>query len=115
MECRDVFSDTSLISGFANHGESARAVELFSRMKEEGIRPNVVTLICVLNACSRTGLVEVGLNFFESMKNDYGIEPGVQHYGCLVDLLGGSGMLEEAKRWYAICQWTLILTYWVHF
>ncbi|XP_024992045.1 pentatricopeptide repeat-containing protein At5g66520-like [Cynara cardunculus var. scolymus] len=97
MPYRDVFAFTSLISGLANHGESACAIALLSRMETEGVRPNEITFICVLNACSRMGLVEEGLRVFESMIDVYGIEPNVKHYGCLVDLLGGAGMLEEAK------------------
>ncbi|KAK4278129.1 hypothetical protein QN277_016019 [Acacia crassicarpa] len=97
MPIRDVFAFTSLISGLANHDESASAVELFEKMQHEGVAPNEVTFICVLSACSRMGLVEKGLGIFKSMREDYGIEPWVQHYGCLVDLLGRAGMLEEAK------------------
>lgn len=98
MPFRDVFAFTSLISGLANHGESERAIELLSRMKTEGVKPNEITFICVLNACSRMGLVQEGLQVFESMTDVYDIKPGVQHYGCLVDLLGGAGMLEHAKK-----------------
>lgn len=95
---RDVFAFTSLISGLANHGHSATAIEMFTRMQNEGVCPNEVTFICLLSACSRVGLVEEGLRIFKSMTNIYGIEPVVQHYGCLVDLLGRAGMLEDAKR-----------------
>lgn len=98
MPFRDVFTFTSLISGLANHGESARAITLLERMKRERVKPNEITFICVLNACSRMGLVEEGLRVFESMSDVYGIKPGVEHYGCLVDLLGGVGMLEQAKK-----------------
>ncbi|XP_031250567.1 pentatricopeptide repeat-containing protein At5g66520-like [Pistacia vera] len=98
MRNRDVFAFTSLISGLANHDQSACAIELFARMEKEGVVPNEVTFICVLNACSRMGLVDQGLRIFNSMSEIYGIEPRVQHYGCLVDLLGRAGMLEEAKR-----------------
>ncbi|KAL3525122.1 hypothetical protein ACH5RR_013494 [Cinchona calisaya] len=98
MPCRDVFAYTSFISGLANHGESARALEAFKRMENEGVRPNEVTFICVLNACSRMGLVEEGLRIFESIKEVYGTELVVQHYGCLVDLLGRAGMLEQARK-----------------
>ncbi|KAJ8649942.1 hypothetical protein MRB53_002965 [Persea americana] len=98
MTERDVFSWTSMISGLANHGHSASAIELFIRMQNEGVKPNEVTFICVLSACSRMGLVDDGQRFFDSMSEVYGIEPGVEHYGCLVDLLGRAGMLEEAKR-----------------
>ncbi|KAK1410604.1 hypothetical protein QVD17_37141 [Tagetes erecta] len=98
MPHRDVFAFTSLISGLANNGESARALALVSRMETEGVKPNEITFICVLNACSRMGLVKEGLKVFESMTDVYGIKPSVQHYGCLVDLLGGAGMLEQAKK-----------------
>lgn len=98
MPDKDVFAFTSLISGLANHGQSASAIELFMIMKNDGTTPNEVTFICILNACSRMGMVKEGLKIFESMSEIYGIEPGVEHYGCLVDLLGRAGLLDEAKR-----------------
>ncbi|XP_059623317.1 pentatricopeptide repeat-containing protein At5g66520-like [Cornus florida] len=98
MPCRDVFAFTSLISGLSDHGQSASAIELLTRMENEGIKPNEVTFICILSACSRMGLVEEGLKIFESMNNVYGIKPGVEHYGCLVDLLGRAGVLDYAKK-----------------
>ncbi|XVF00214.1 hypothetical protein REPUB_Repub03eG0265900 [Reevesia pubescens] len=98
MPYKDVFAFTSLISGLANHGRSASAIELFARMQSEGVVPNEVTFVCVLSACSRIGLVDEGLRIFNCMSKVYGIEPGVQHYGCLVDLLGRAGLLEEAKK-----------------
>lgn len=98
MPERDVFAFTSLISGLANHGQSRSAIELFMRMQKEGVQPNEVTFISVLSACSRVGLVDEGLRIFESMGTTYGIELRVQHYGCLVDLLGRVGMIKEAKK-----------------
>ncbi|KAI5683874.1 hypothetical protein M9H77_05102 [Catharanthus roseus] len=98
MSSRDVFTYTSLISGLANHDLSGKAIEVFKRMLNEGIKPNEVTFICILNACSRMGLVEEGLRIFENMKRVYEIEPAVEHFGCLVDLLGRAGMLELAKE-----------------
>ncbi|KAJ4960122.1 hypothetical protein NE237_020032 [Protea cynaroides] len=98
MPERDVFAFTSMISGLANHGQSAIAIKFFGKMQKEGIKPNEITFICVLSACSRMGLVEEGMRFFESMSATYGIDPGVEHYGCLVDLLGRAGLLEEAKK-----------------
>lgn len=95
---RDVIAYTSLIFGLANNGESIAALEVFSRMEEDGVRPNEVTFICVLSACSRAGFVEEGLGIFTRMRDVYGIEPGPQHYGCLVDLLGRAGMVEEAEK-----------------
>ncbi|KAM7253417.1 hypothetical protein ACFE04_026035 [Oxalis oulophora] len=97
MKDKDVFAFTSLISGLANHGKSKQAIELFQRMQNEAVKPNEVTFICILSACSRTGLVHEGLEIFRSMMKIHGISPGVQHFGCLVDLLGRAGMLDEAK------------------
>ncbi|KAK8944222.1 Pentatricopeptide repeat-containing protein [Platanthera zijinensis] len=97
MPERDVFAYTTMISGFANHGLSEKALELFARMEKEEVKPSEVTFICLLNACSRLGLVELGKHFIEHMKTVYGIEPGVEHYGCLVDLLGRAGLIYEAQ------------------
>ncbi|KAK9733017.1 hypothetical protein RND81_04G038300 [Saponaria officinalis] len=98
MPVKDVFAFTSLISGLSNHGMSCKAIELFRRMQNQGISPNSVTFICVLAACSRMGLVDEGLEIFESMENRYGIKPGIEHYGCLIDLLARAGMLQEASQ-----------------
>ncbi|KAK6127535.1 hypothetical protein DH2020_038738 [Rehmannia glutinosa] len=98
MPHRDVFAYTSLILGLADHSETNRALEFFKRMENEGVRPNEVTFICVLSACSRMGLVEEGLRIFERMTGIYGIVPGPKHYGCLVDLLGRAGLLEQAAK-----------------
>lgn len=97
LSVKDVYTYTSLISGLANHNQSAKAITLYFRMQNEGICPNEVTFISVLNACSRVGSVDKGLNIFQTMKNVYAIEPGVEHYGCLVDLLGRAGMLKHAQ------------------
>lgn len=98
LPTRDVFAYASLILGLANHGESVRALEYFKRMEGEGVRPNEVTFICVLTACSRAGMVGDGLRIFGRMKDVYGITPRAQHYGCLVDLLGRAGLVEEANE-----------------
>uniref|UniRef100_A0A1D1YFZ6 Pentatricopeptide repeat-containing protein At5g66520 n=1 Tax=Anthurium amnicola TaxID=1678845 RepID=A0A1D1YFZ6_9ARAE len=98
MPERDVFAYTSMISGFSNHGLSRKAIELFAKMQNDDVKPNEVTLISVLTACSRMGLVAEGKNFFENMSSAYGIQPGLEHYGCLVDLLGRAGLLGEATR-----------------
>ncbi|OAY75182.1 Pentatricopeptide repeat-containing protein [Ananas comosus] len=98
MPERDVFAYTSMISGLSNHGQSSKAIDLFDKMQGEGVRPNEVTFICLLSACGRIGMVDRGREIFKSMKEVHGIEPGVEHYGSLVDLLGRAGLLEEAKR-----------------
>ncbi|KAL5835392.1 hypothetical protein ACOSQ4_014889 [Xanthoceras sorbifolium] len=93
---KDVIVWTTMITGFAFHGYGRKALELFSEMQEE-VMPNKVTILAVLTACVHCGLVDEGLEIFSSMKGNYGIEPGIEHYGCLVDLLGRSGRLTEAK------------------
>ncbi|CAI0384088.1 unnamed protein product [Linum tenue] len=92
---KDVTLWTTMINAFAFHGYGSKALELFSKMKEELI-PNEITFIAVLAACSHCGLVDQGIKIFNCMAS-YGIEPGAEHYGCLVDLLGRSGRLGEAK------------------
>ncbi|KAM1354001.1 hypothetical protein FF1_033585 [Malus domestica] len=94
---KDVTVWTTMISGFAFHGYGRKALDLFSEM-QGGLSPNGVTLLAVLTACSHSGLVDEGLNLFNNMDKKFGIEPGVEHYGCLVDLLCRSGRLAEAKE-----------------
>lgn len=98
MEDRNVISWTSIITGFAKHGFAHRAVELFNQMLEDGIKPNEVTYIAVLSACSHVGLVDEGWKYFDSMSIDHGITPRMEHYACMVDLLGRSGSLEKAVQ-----------------
>ncbi|XP_031736777.1 pentatricopeptide repeat-containing protein At3g04750, mitochondrial isoform X2 [Cucumis sativus] len=92
---KDVTTWTTMITGFAFHGFGNKALELFSVMQAE-TKPNDVTFVSVLAACSHSGLVDEGLKIFSSMKKRYSIEPGVEHYGCLVDLLCRSGRLLDA-------------------
>uniref|UniRef100_A0A0V0H5V4 Putative pentatricopeptide repeat-containing protein, chloroplastic-like n=1 Tax=Solanum chacoense TaxID=4108 RepID=A0A0V0H5V4_SOLCH len=98
MEDRNVISWTSIITGFAKHGFAHRAVELFNQMLEDSIKPNEVTYIAVLSACSHVGLVDEGWKYFDSMSIDHGITPRMEHYACMVDLLGRSGSLEKAVQ-----------------
>ncbi|KAK1629993.1 hypothetical protein QYE76_004308 [Lolium multiflorum] len=95
---RDVFAYTAMISGLSDHGRCGEAVELFRRMQDRGVRPNEVTFICVLSACARAGgaLVGVAKEIFRTMATVYGVEPGVEHYGSMVDVLGRAGLLAEA-------------------
>ncbi|KAK4253700.1 hypothetical protein QN277_010341 [Acacia crassicarpa] len=95
---RDTATWTSIISGLAMNGKTSRALELFQEMKIFGARPDDITFIGVLSACSHGGLVEEGRRIFYSMKRTYEIEPKVQHYGCFIDLLGRAGLLHEAEE-----------------
>ncbi|KAK1270451.1 Pentatricopeptide repeat-containing protein [Acorus gramineus] len=96
MPHKDIASWNSMINGYAMHGMCERALEVFSRMVEEGVRPNSITFACVLNACSHAGKVDAGFEIFNSMEEEHGIEPRIEHHGCIVDLLGRMGRLEEA-------------------
>ncbi|KAH8510156.1 hypothetical protein H0E87_007905 [Populus deltoides] len=93
---KDVISWSTMIAGLAQNGYSKEALKLFESMKVLGIKPNYVTIVGVLFACSHAGLVEEGLYYFHSMKELFGIDPGREHYGCMIDLLGRAGRLSEA-------------------
>lgn len=92
----DIVSWTSIISGYAQHGYVDKALQLFMRMEQSGIKPNAVTFLCILFACSHGGLVEEGLHYFRLMDKSYGVVPEMEHYACVVDLLGRVGRLNEA-------------------
>ncbi|CDO97691.1 unnamed protein product [Coffea canephora] len=96
MVDRDLFSWTSIISGLAIHGRGKDALDFFDEMVASGMHPNEITFLSVLSACNHAGLVGEGLNFFERLKNSPRFEPVMEHYGCMVDLLGRAGLLEEA-------------------
>lgn len=96
MREKDTVSWTSLISGIAVNGYAEDALKLFSQMLSEGIRPSSVTFIGVLLACSHGGLVEEGLKYFKCMTEIHKIQPQLKHYGCIVDLLSRSGLLDKA-------------------
>ncbi|XP_031096817.1 pentatricopeptide repeat-containing protein At1g31430 [Ipomoea triloba] len=95
---KDAASWTSIICALAMNGDTGKALELFSQMLQAGIRPDDITFIGVLTACSHGGLVEEGRGYFDSMTRIYGIEPSLEHYGCLIDLLGRAGLLNEAEH-----------------
>lgn len=92
----DVVSWTVMIWGHAQHGSGAYALQLFRRMEQMGIEANAVTLLCVLFACSHGGMVEEGLHYFKSMEETYALVPEMEHYACIVDLLGRVGRLNDA-------------------
>lgn len=98
MPFKNVFTWTALIQGLANNGEGKMALDFFSLMLENDVKPNDVTFIGVLSACSHACLVDQGRNLFNSMRRDFDIEPRIEHYGCMVDILGRAGLLEEAYQ-----------------
>lgn len=89
---------TAAISGLAMNGRSKKALQLFEHMKAEGISPDSISYIAVLSACSHEGWVDKGFHYFNSMSDVCRIRPELDHYACMVDLLGRAGLLEEAER-----------------
>ncbi|XP_068645625.1 pentatricopeptide repeat-containing protein At3g26782, mitochondrial-like [Aristolochia californica] len=95
---RDTSMLNAIMGGFAMHGRANQALELFHEMRKQKLKPNEITFVGVLHACSHAGLVEEGHLIFHQMVKDFGVEPTVQHYGCMVDLLGRAGKLNEAHE-----------------
>eukprot|EP00268_Persea_americana_P067144 TRINITY_DN9205_c0_g1_i2.p1 TRINITY_DN9205_c0_g1~~TRINITY_DN9205_c0_g1_i2.p1 ORF type:complete len:689 (-),score=111.17 TRINITY_DN9205_c0_g1_i2:89-2155(-) len=96
MPQRDLVTWNSMIAGYAVHGYGEKALMLFKQMKSEVIVPDDITFVGVLSACSHSGLITEGHQYFGSMKRVFGIEPKLEHYSCMIDLLGRVGLLEEA-------------------
>ncbi|PSS35647.1 Pentatricopeptide repeat-containing protein [Actinidia chinensis var. chinensis] len=95
---RDIVSWTSIIVGMAQHGRAEEALSLYDKMILAGLKPNEVTFVGLIYACSHVGLVSKGRYLFKSMVEDYGLSPSLQHYTCLLDLYSRSGHLEEAEN-----------------
>ncbi|KAL0359597.1 UNVERIFIED_CONTAM: Pentatricopeptide repeat-containing protein, chloroplastic [Sesamum angustifolium] len=99
MLVKDLVTWSSMIEGLGTHGLGplgSEALEFFHQMKAEGIEPNSVTFLSLLSACSHSGLLYKGCEALNSMKWEFGIEPDLGHYTCIVDLLGRSGKVKEA-------------------
>ncbi|XP_073156944.1 pentatricopeptide repeat-containing protein At4g19191, mitochondrial-like, partial [Henckelia pumila] len=96
MRAKDLVTWSSMIEGCGMHGLGHISLELFHQMKDEGIEPNRVTFLGLLSACSHSGLLLESCEILISMNRAYMIEPDLDHYTCLVDLLGRSGKIKEA-------------------
>ncbi|KAK9274025.1 hypothetical protein L1049_018839 [Liquidambar formosana] len=96
MSDRDVISWSTMIVGLANHGKAREGIKLFQEMQRAKVEPNGVTFLGLLLACTHVGFLNEGLMYFDSMRTDYHIKPEIEHYGCLIDLLGRSGHLDQA-------------------
>ncbi|URE25363.1 NPH3 family [Musa troglodytarum] len=99
MDERTVVSWTCLIVGLAMNGFGEESLDLFHAMERERLVPTEITLVGVLYACSHCGLVDDGFRYFNRMTREYGIVPKMEHYGCMVDLLGRAGLVEEAHSY----------------
>ncbi|XP_022725495.1 LOW QUALITY PROTEIN: pentatricopeptide repeat-containing protein At1g03540-like [Durio zibethinus] len=98
MSNRNLITWNSMIYGFAQNGRGGEALSIFDEMIKEGLKPDYISFIGVLFACSHAGLVDQGRKYFTLMTGEYGIKPGIEHFNCMVDLLGRAGLLEEAEN-----------------
>ncbi|KAL8541436.1 hypothetical protein ACS0TY_002631 [Phlomoides rotata] len=98
MSDQDVVSWNSIISAYSMHGLGAEALKIFETMRKTNISPNHLTFVAVLSACSNTGSLYQGQSYFTSMKEDFGIEPCMEHYTCMVSLLGRLGHFDMAVK-----------------
>ncbi|TYG88346.1 hypothetical protein ES288_A12G014200v1 [Gossypium darwinii] len=98
MQWKNVVSWSAMVAAFGMNGLPREALALLSEMKSQGLKPNFVTTLSALSACSHGGLVEEGLTFFKSMVHEYGIVPGMEHYSCVIDMLGRAGKVDLAME-----------------
>lgn len=96
MKEKNVKSWSALIAGYGMHGRAMEALQVFYEMNLAGVKPNYITFVSVLAACSHAGLLDEGWYWFKAMEPRYCIQPGVEHYACMVDLLGRAGFLAKA-------------------
>lgn len=93
---KNLQSWTVMISGLADNGHGKEALSLFSKMEEAGLQPDIKSFSAILSACSHMGLVDEGQHYFNKMVRIHNIKPTMEHYGCMVDMFGRAGMIEEA-------------------
>ena len=96
MPAKDIVSWNTMIAGYGMHGNGEISLTIFHDMQHAYIKPNHITFIVVLCACNHAGLVGEGLQCFESMSQDNVITPTIEHYACMVNLLGRVGHLDES-------------------
>eukprot|EP01018_Ginkgo_biloba_P013907 Gb_04460 [translate_table: standard] len=96
MYRKDLASWNAMIAGYGIHGCAEDALALFNQMQLRGMKPNNITFVGLLSACSHAGLVDKGKLYFDCMRRDFCITPSMEHYACMVDLLGRAGLLDEA-------------------
>ncbi|EPS74339.1 hypothetical protein M569_00411 [Genlisea aurea] len=96
MPVRNLVCWNAMLGAYSMHGEAKEAIGLFQSMQRCGQKPDSVSFTSLLSACSQSGLAEEGRRYFESMFEDHGLEPRLEHYACIVGLLGRAGKLDEA-------------------
>ena len=95
LPIRNVFSWSALIAGYAQQGQGHKAMRCFEHMQGEGLFPDEVTFLCVLNACTHSGLLDDAQTYFQSMSKYYGITPSLEHHTCMAVSLGCIGHFDK--------------------
>lgn len=98
MHVRDTQAWSAMILAYAAHGHGFKALSMLEEMNKAKVWPDEITFLGILYACTHNGLVEKGYEYFSSMIHKYGIVPSIKHYGCMVDLLGRAGRLDDAYK-----------------
>lgn len=98
MTSHDLISWNSMIMGFSHHGLANEALKVFEAMLESGTHPNSVTFLGILSACGHAGLIAQGWELLNTMTNVYAIQPGLEHYICMINILGRAGKVKEAEE-----------------
>ena len=97
LPSRDLISWNVLMSAYAQLGESEKVFQIFDTMIAlEGLYPDMVAILSVFNACNHDGLVEIAQKFFETLADVLCFNPSVEHYACMIDLLGRAGLVNKA-------------------
>ncbi|GAB4835271.1 hypothetical protein Ancab_000180 [Ancistrocladus abbreviatus] len=93
---RDLVSWTSMITAYGSHGQAFESIKLFNSMQQSNVKPDGVTFLALISSCSHAGLVDEGCHFFNQMTTQYRIQPTIELYSCMLDLLGRAGRVHEA-------------------
>ncbi|RDX86470.1 Pentatricopeptide repeat-containing protein DOT4, chloroplastic, partial [Mucuna pruriens] len=95
---KDLITWTVMIAGYGMHGFGNEAIATFQKMRIAGIKPDEITFTSILYACSHSGLLNEGWELFNFMISEYNMEPKLEHYACMVDLLARTGNLWKAYK-----------------
>nr|XP_043626783.1 putative pentatricopeptide repeat-containing protein At1g17630 [Erigeron canadensis] len=98
IKVKEICTWNTMIKGYGMHGHGESSLKIFEQMISNGYKPDGVTFVSLLSACSHTGLVTEGRKLFNQMKTEFRIEPEMEHYACMVDLLGRAGLFHEASE-----------------
>ncbi|EFH61296.1 pentatricopeptide repeat-containing protein [Arabidopsis lyrata subsp. lyrata] len=98
MLTKDLTTWNTILNCYAINGNIEEVINLFEWMIESGVAPDGITFVALLSGCSDTGLTEYGISLFERMKTEFRVSPALEHYACLVDILGRAGKIEEAVK-----------------